>query len=120
MLGFPLNKRGYSRGVAGPEDRAGGTIAELLWKAGWHVVDPGEVNLSAFRGTAIRNFTLKPGHGFADYLLHVHGKAVGVIEAEGRCDPNGLLRQSILAQAFWGSLATNDATQQSQRYLGVG
>jgi type I restriction enzyme R subunit len=27
-------------------------------------------------------FSLKPGHGFADYLLYVEGKAAGVIEAK--------------------------------------
>jgi type I restriction enzyme R subunit len=68
--------------VAGPEDKARETIDDLLRRADWHVVDPGDVNLSAFRGTAIRNFTLKPGHGFADYLLYLDGKAAGVIEAK--------------------------------------
>ncbi len=31
---------------------------------------------------AIRNFALKQGHGFADYLLYVDGRAAGVVEAE--------------------------------------
>jgi type I restriction enzyme R subunit len=31
---------------------------------------------------AIREFPLNPGHGFADYLLYVDGKAAGVIEAK--------------------------------------
>lgn len=31
---------------------------------------------------AIREFPLKSGHGFADYLLYIDGKAVGVIEAK--------------------------------------
>ncbi len=31
---------------------------------------------------AVREFPLKPGHGFADYLLYVDGKAAGVIEAK--------------------------------------
>ena len=37
--------------------------------------------MSASRGVAIREFPL-PGHGFADYLLYVDGKAAGVIEAK--------------------------------------
>ena len=31
---------------------------------------------------AIREFPLKSGHGFADYLLYVDGKAAGVSEAK--------------------------------------
>ena len=33
-------------------------------------------------GVAIREFPLTSGHGFADYLLYVDGKAAGVIEAK--------------------------------------
>jgi type I restriction enzyme R subunit len=40
------------------------------------------MNLSATRGVAVREFPLAPGHGFADYLLFVDGKAVGVLEAK--------------------------------------
>jgi type I restriction enzyme, R subunit len=55
----------------------------MLRAAGWHVVDPGDVNLSAFRGTAIRNFSLMPGHRFADYLLCVDGKPAGAPARRG-------------------------------------
>ncbi|MGO9274317.1 MAG: hypothetical protein ACLQOO_29475 [Terriglobia bacterium] len=30
----------------------------------------------------MRNFPLRPGHGFADYLLYVDGAAAGVVEAK--------------------------------------
>jgi type I restriction enzyme R subunit len=40
------------------------------------------MNLSAGRGVAVREFKLATGHGFADYLLFVDGKAVGVLEAK--------------------------------------
>ena len=30
----------------------------------------------------MREFPLDPGHGFADYLLYVNGKACGLIEAK--------------------------------------
>ncbi|WP_382326383.1 type I restriction-modification enzyme R subunit C-terminal domain-containing protein [Hydrogenophaga sp. UC242_50] len=36
----------------------------------------------AVKGVAIREFPLNPGHGYADYLLYVNGKACGVIEAK--------------------------------------
>ena len=55
--------------MAQPEDEARENIDRMLSQAGWAVQDPGSVHLSAYRGLAIRNFTLKPGHGFADYLL---------------------------------------------------
>ncbi|MEK6815700.1 MAG: DEAD/DEAH box helicase family protein, partial [Nitrospirota bacterium] len=65
-----------------PEDRVRERIDALLAQAGWEVSDPREANIHAARGVVIRNFSLKPGHGFADYLLYVDGKAVGVIEAK--------------------------------------
>ncbi len=64
-----------------PEELARVNIDKLLEAAGWHVCDLKDVNLSAHRGIAVREFPL-PGHGFADYLLYVDGKAAGVIEAK--------------------------------------
>lgn len=51
-------------------------------EADWEVQDRDEVNLTAGPGVAIREFRLASGHGFADYLLFVDGKAVGVLEAK--------------------------------------
>ena len=69
-----------------PEARARQTIDALLMQAGWHVCDVANANIHAGSGTvkgvAIREFPLNPGHGFADYLLYVNGKACGVIEAK--------------------------------------
>src|SRR5947208_8006314 len=65
-----------------PEDKARENIDRLLAKAGWAVRDQSDANILAYRGVAIRNFPLKQGHGFADYLLYVDGKAAGVIEAK--------------------------------------
>jgi type I restriction enzyme R subunit len=63
------------------EEEARAEIDALLAKAGWQVADADAVNIHARRGVAIREFPL-PGHGFADYLLYVDGKAAGVIEAK--------------------------------------
>ncbi len=68
--------------VPAPERTARERIDRLLQAAGWIVCDADKVNLSAGRGTAIREFPLKSGHGFADYLLYLDGKAVGVVEAK--------------------------------------
>jgi type I restriction enzyme R subunit len=65
-----------------PEQQAREEIDQLLASAGWEVCDPGEANISAYKGIAIREFPLDRGHGCADYLLYVDGKAAGVIEAK--------------------------------------
>ncbi|MGC4053643.1 MAG: type I restriction-modification enzyme R subunit C-terminal domain-containing protein [Paludibaculum sp.] len=39
-------------------------------------------NLTAGRGVAIREFPLRAGHGFADYMLYVDESAIGVLEAK--------------------------------------
>lgn len=66
----------------GPEADARVEIDAALEAAGWVVQDRDEMNLSAAVGVAVREFKLKHGHGYADYLLFVNGKAVGVLEAK--------------------------------------
>lgn len=68
--------------VKKPEEEARETIDRMLNLAGWAVQDFQDAHIHAKRGVAIRNFTLAAGHGFADYLLYVDGKAAGVIEAK--------------------------------------
>jgi type I restriction enzyme R subunit len=68
--------------MAQQEQEARKEIDRLLEKAGWTVCDPSSANIHASIGVAIREFPLKQGHGFADYLLYVNGKAAGVIEAK--------------------------------------
>ncbi|MBK8163556.1 MAG: DEAD/DEAH box helicase family protein [Gammaproteobacteria bacterium] len=65
-----------------PEQQARETIDRLLTQAGWVVCDVDKAHITAHRGVAIREFPLKTGHGEADYLLYVDGKAAGVIEAK--------------------------------------
>ena len=65
-----------------PEDKAREIIDKMLEQAGWAVQDMDHVNINAGPGVAIREFPLKKGHGFADYLLYIDGKASGVIEAK--------------------------------------
>ena len=64
----------------GPEDKAREEIDRLLEAAGWYVCDFGEHDIS--KPCAIREFPLKSGHGHADYLLYLNGKAIGVVEAK--------------------------------------
>ena len=65
-----------------PEARARQAIDAMLARAGWVVQDRKAMNLSAARGVAVREFALATGHGYADYLLFVDRRAVGVLEAK--------------------------------------
>jgi type I restriction enzyme R subunit len=65
-----------------PEQQARESIDELLAAAGWHICDVDRANIHAARGVAIREFPLARGHGCADYLLYVDGRAAGVVEAK--------------------------------------
>jgi type I restriction enzyme R subunit len=70
-----------------PEQQARQSIDASLLAAGWLVQNRAEVNLHAGRGVAVREFKLEQGHGFADYLLFVDGRAVGVLEAKKAGEP---------------------------------
>jgi type I restriction enzyme R subunit len=65
-----------------PEDAARADIDAALAAAGWVVQDRGAINLDAGPGVSVREFPLRAGFGFADYLLYTAGQAVGVIEAK--------------------------------------
>lgn len=61
-----------------PEQLARVEIDRALAAAGWLVQDRDAMNLAAGPGVAVREFPMASGHGFADYLLFVKGKAAGV------------------------------------------
>src|SRR5712664_3222917 len=65
-----------------PEARARQNIDRLLTDAGWIVQSRDETNITAGRGVAIREFPMKSGYGFADYLLYVDTVPAGVVEAK--------------------------------------
>jgi len=69
-------------GKGSPEAKAREQIDELLTAAGWAVQDVKDADIHAARGVALREFPLNPGHGKADYLLYLDGKAIGVVEAK--------------------------------------
>lgn len=71
-----------SSGPYTPEQRARQQIDAALKAAGWAVQSRDQINLSASRGVAIREFIMASGYGTADYLLFVDGKAVGALEAK--------------------------------------
>ncbi len=78
-----------------PEQAAREHIDAALEAAGWVIQDRAEMNLAAGPGVAVREFKMADGHGFADYMLFVEGKAVGVLEAK----PAGYPLTSVELQA---------------------
>ncbi len=79
--------------MAEPEAEARERIDTLLDAAGWAVQDRTQMNLSAARGIAVREFSLATG--FVDYLLIVDRKALGVIEAK----PVGVTLSGVESQS---------------------
>lgn len=77
-----------------PEDRVRVLIDDRLLAAGWHICDMAQADTHAAPGVALREFPLNTGHGVADYLLYVNGKACGVIEAKKSVTLKGLEVQS--------------------------
>ena len=96
-----------------PEEQARINIDKLLEQAGWAVQDVSAVNVYAAQGVAVREFSLKPGHGTADYLLYVNQKAAGVVEAK----PEGSTLTGVEVQSEKYSTGLPDNLPAYQRPL---
>ena len=77
-----------------PEQKARREIDADLAAAGWIVQDRDDLDLTAGRGIAVREFPMKPGFGFADYLLYLDRKAIGAVEAKPEGTLTGVEAQS--------------------------
>src|SRR4030042_1930765 len=77
-----------------PEQKARRQIDTDLTAAGWIVQSLGELDLTAGRGIAVREFPMKPGFGSADYLLYLDRKPVGAVEAKAEGTLSGVEEQS--------------------------
>ena len=77
-----------------PEQNARRDIDADLEAAGWLVQNRDDLDLTAGRGIAVREFPMKPDFGFADYLLYLDRKAVGAIEAKATGTLTGVEPQS--------------------------
>ena len=77
-----------------PEQKARREIDADLTAAGWLVQSRDELDLTAGRGVAVREFRMKPDFGFADYLLYVDRKALGAVEAKAGGTLSGVEAQS--------------------------
>lgn len=77
-----------------PEQKARREIDGRLIAAGWAVQDREDIDLTASRGVAVREFAMKSGFGFADYLLYFDKKALGAVEAKAEGTLTGFEEQS--------------------------
>ncbi len=77
-----------------PEQKARREIDADLTAAGWLVQDRDDIDLTAGRGIAVREFPMKPGFGFADYLLYLDRRAIGAVEAKAEGTLSGVEAQS--------------------------
>src|SRR5947209_15463655 len=77
-----------------PEQKARREIDSDLAEAGWLVQSRDDLDLTAGRGIAVREFQMKPGFGFADYLLYLDRKAIGAVEAKAEGTLTGVEAQS--------------------------
>src|SRR5882672_3764251 len=77
-----------------PEQKARREIDSSLAEAGWLVQNRDELDLTAGRGIAVREFPMKSGFGVADYLLYLDRKAIGAVEAKAEGTLTGVEAQS--------------------------
>jgi type I restriction enzyme R subunit len=77
-----------------PEQRARREIDSDLTEAGWLVQSREDLDLTAGRGIAVREFSMKAGFGFADYLLYLDRKAVVAVEAKAEGTLTGVEEQT--------------------------
>src|SRR5213082_637617 len=77
-----------------PEQKARKLIDQKLTAAGWNIQNRDELELTAGKGIAVREFPMKTNFGFADYLLYVDRKVAGAIEAKAEGTLTGVEAQS--------------------------
>jgi len=84
-----------------PEQRARKKIDRQLAAGGWEVQNYRDIDIHASRGVAVREYPLswseagKGKTGWADYLLYIDARAIGVIEAK----PAGHTLQGVILQS---------------------
>jgi type I restriction enzyme R subunit len=77
-----------------PEQKARHDIDADLNAAGWIIQSRDELDLTAGRGVAIREFSMKHGFGSADHMLYLDRKAVGAVEAKAEGTLTGVEEQA--------------------------
>lgn len=93
-VGGSVQWRGKTRLPETPEQKARREIDADLNAAGWIVQSREELDLTAGRGISVREFPMRSGFGFADYLIYLDRKAVGAVEAKAEGTLTGVEAQS--------------------------
>jgi len=81
-----------------PEQIARDNIDRQLAACGWIIQDKSQINLHAAPGVAVREYYTDAGP--ADYLLFVHGKPAGVIEAKREGEGHNLSTHEDQAEEY--------------------
>lgn len=81
------------------EQKARLGIERYLVPAGWLVQDCDELDLTACRGVAVREFPMKHGFGFAHYLLSVNCNAISAVLAKAEGTTTGVEPQTAKCAA---------------------
>src|SRR6266700_3519835 len=90
----PTRRPAASNVADTPEQQARREIDAKLIASGWLVQDRDDLDITAGRGIAVREFPMKSGFGFADYLLYLDRKALGAVEAKPQGTLTGVEAQS--------------------------
>jgi type I restriction enzyme R subunit len=77
-----------------PEQIARREIDAKLIASGWLIQNREDLDLTAGRGIAVREFPMKSGFGYSDYLLYLDRKALGAVEAKADGTLTGVEAQS--------------------------
>jgi len=102
-----------------PEDKAREVIDSMLDKAGWRVCDFKDANIRAAAGVVIRNYPLKKGYGFADYLFYIDGKAAGILSRYGTVGEVRLVKVNMPFQASYSIAILKPITEEIGEYLSI-
>ena len=94
-------------------------IDRLLAAAGWAVQDFKAADIHAARGVALREFELNPGHGTADYLLYVDGKAVWALNGVRVPPWLAELRAEEIDPARFGEIENAEVRREFVRKVGI-
>ena len=84
-----------------PEQKARDIVDAMLVQAGWAVQSKRQINFSAAKGIAVREFQTDIGP--ADYVLFVDQKPVGVIEAKREDEGQRLLAAEEQSSDYAGA-----------------
>ncbi len=102
-----------------PEEKARRLIDEGLTAADWIVQDRNELDLTAGKGIAVREFPMKSGFGFADCLLYIDRKRRGKESGSGIArldeDPDNTILNTLI-NLVWSQHKANQPPMSPEEF----